>query len=281
MSVSAITPPRSGVLRPGALGKTVRRLLVALYLAAIAVFLALPAVLVVVVSFDTANYMQFPPSGLTLKWYQLIFASETMRLAILNSMIVAVVSTLLTVAIGVPAALYIARCRFRGRDALYAFLLSPIAVPWVVFGLALLYLWSAASISRDLTAIIIGHTVMGLPFVIRTCVAVLSGVSPTCELAARTLGARRWQSFIFVTLPMMQSGIVAGAVFCILLSFINVPVPLFLTTSSSVTIQVAVFSYLLSNYDPGVSAVSTIQLLIILLALYVAQRVANLREFFQ
>jgi putative spermidine/putrescine transport system permease protein len=261
------------------IARPLQRLAGGAYILAVAVFLALPALLVVVVSFDTANYMQFPPSGLTLKWYGAILASDTMRLAIINSAIVGAVSTLLSVVLGVPAALYIARASFPGRDALYAFLLSPMAVPWIVFGLALLYLWSAASISRDLTAIVIGHTVMGLPYVIRTCVAVLSGISPSYDLAARTLGARRWQSFLFVTLPMMRAGIIAGAIFCVLLSFINVPVPLFLTTSSSVTIQVAIFSYMLSNYDPGVAAISTIQLLIILLALYVAQRVANLRDF--
>lgn len=262
------------------LGKWLQRGLLAAYLFAIGVFLALPALLVVIVSFDTVNYMQFPPSGLTLKWYALVLSSETMRLAIYNSIIVAIASTAACVLLGVPASLFIARARFPGRNALYAFLLSPIAVPWVVFGLALLYLWSASGVARDLNAIIIGHTVMGVPFVIRTCVAVLSGISPSYDLAARTLGARRWQTFVHVTLPMMRPGIVAGAVFCVLLSFINVPVPLFLTTSSSVTVQVAVFSYLLSNYDPGVSAVSTIQLIIILAALFIAQRTANLRDFF-
>jgi len=249
----------------------------ALYLLAIAVFLALPALLVVLVSFDTAAYVQFPPSGLTLKWYSGILASETMRLAIVNSAIVAAASTALSLLLGVPAALYIARSTFRYRDALYAFLLSPMAVPWVVFGLALLYLWSAARVPRDLSAIIIGHTVMGMPFVLRTCVAVLAGTSPSYELAARNLGARPRQAFWYVTLPMMRAGIVAGAIFCVLLSFINVPVPLYLTTSSSVTIQVAVFSYMLSNYDPGVAAVSTIQLALILVALLVAQRASNLR----
>lgn len=252
-------------------------LLGAAYLIAIAVFLALPALLVVLVSFDTASYVQFPPSGVTLKWYAGILASDTMRLAVVNSAIVAFASTALSLALGVPAALYIARTEFRYRDAIYAFLLSPMAVPWVVFGLALLYLWSALRIPRDLTAIVIGHTVMGMPFVLRTCVAVLAGTSPSYELAARTLGARRWQAFAFVTLPMMRGGIVAGAIFCVLLSFINVPVPLYLTTSSSVTIQVAIFSYMLSNYDPGVAAISAIQLLLILVALYVAERATNMR----
>lgn len=259
--------------------KILKRAIWGAYLLLIAVFLALPAVLVVISSFDAADYMQFPPKELTLKWYATVLQSDTMQLAILNSVIVGVVTTVVCVLLAVPAALVIVRRQFPGRDTLFALLMSPIAVPWVVFGLAMLYLWSALSWQRDLSTIIIGHTVMGVPYVLRTCVAVLGGISPSYELAARTLGANRWRSFALVTLPMMRSGIIAGAVFCLLISFINVPVPLFLTTSSSTTIQVAIFSYLLSNYDPGVAAISVIQLVIILLSLYVAQRLANVREF--
>jgi putative spermidine/putrescine transport system permease protein len=107
---------------------------------------------------------------------------------------------------------------------------------------------------------------MGIPYVIRTCVAALAGVSPAFELAARNLGASPLRAFVRITLPMMRMGIVAGATFCLLLSFINVPVPLFLTTSSTITVQVAIFSYMLSNTDPGVAAIATIQLFIILAA---------------
>lgn len=276
MSVMATNLPATKRL-PWA--KMLKRAIWGAYLLLIAVFLALPAVLVVISSFDAADYMQFPPKELTLKWFATVLQSDTMQLAILNSIIVGAVTTIICVLLAVPAALVIVRRQFPGRDTLFALLMSPIAVPWVVFGLAMLYLWSALSWQRDLSTIILGHTVMGVPYVLRTCVAVLGGVSPSYELAARTLGADRWRSFVLVTLPMMRSGIIAGAVFCLLLSFINVPVPLFLTTSSSTTIQVAIFSYLLSNYDPGVAAISTIQLVIILLSLYVAQRLANVREF--
>lgn len=251
----------------------------AVYIFVISTFLILPALLVVVGSFDTVNYMQFPPSGFTTRWYEMVFMSETLRQAVVNSVIVGVVSTLAAIALSVPAALLIVRRHFPGRDSLYIFLMSPIAVPWIVFGLALLYLWSALGWTSGLTAIAIGHIVVGTPYVLRTCTAVLSQATPSYELAARTLGANRWKAFWLVTLPMMKSGIIAGATFCFLISFINVPVPLFLTTSSSTTIQVAIFSYMLSNYDPGVAAVSSIQLVIILLALYIAQRLANVREF--
>ena len=251
----------------------------AVYILAVILFLTVPVVVVVLSSFDAASYVQFPPSGLTLKWYAKALSGESTRLALENSLIVGVGSTALAVGLGVPASLTIARRRFPGRDAIYALVLSPITVPWVVFGLALLYLASASTLPRNLSWLIVGHAVMGIPYVIRTCVAALAGVSPAFELAARNLGASPLRAFVRITLPMMRTGIVAGATFCLLLSFINVPVPLFLTTSSTVTVQVAIFSYMLSNTDPGVAAIATIQLVIILVAFYAGQRIGNLREF--
>jgi putative spermidine/putrescine transport system permease protein len=253
---------------------TAARLFWPAYLSVVVVYLTLPMLVVVLASFDSAEYVQFPPSGLTLKWYFRVFNSESIMLAIENSAIVGAGSTALAVILGVPASILIARGRFPGRSFLYAFILSPL-----VFGLALLYFWNAVGLPITLGALIVGHTVIGLPYVVRTCTGVLVGIAPSYELAARTLGASRLRAFFLVTLPMMQMGIAAGAAFCLLLSFINVPVALFLTTSSTLTIQIAIFSYMLSSYDPTIAALSTIQLALILTALYAAQKIANIREF--
>jgi putative spermidine/putrescine transport system permease protein len=258
---------------------TAARLFWPAYLSVVVVYLTLPMLVVVLASFDSAEYVQFPPSGLTLKWYFRVFNSESIMLAIENSAIVGAGSTALAVILGVPASILIARGRFPGRSFLYAFILSPLTVPWIVFGLALLYFWNAVGLPITLGALIVGHTVIGLPYVVRTCTGVLVGIAPSYELAARTLGASRLRAFFLVTLPMMQMGIAAGAAFCLLLSFINVPVALFLTTSSTLTIQIAIFSYMLSSYDPTIAALSTIQLALILTALYAAQKIANIREF--
>ncbi|OFW08885.1 MAG: hypothetical protein A3H27_04740 [Acidobacteria bacterium RIFCSPLOWO2_02_FULL_59_13] len=255
------------------------RVSIAAYVFFAAVFLTVPVLIVILVSFDTADYVQFPPSGMTLKWYARIAASETWRTAIVNSAIVGVGSTLLAVVTGVPAAYLIARRDFRGRNALLALLLSPLTIPWVVFGLAILNFWGAANLPRNLFAIIVAHSVIGVPYVVRTCLAVLVNISPSCELAARTLGADQKRAFMLVILPMIQMAIISGAIFCLLISFINVPVPLFLTTASTPTMQVAIFSQMLSNTDPTVAAVSTIQLAMILLAFYIGQRVARLGDF--
>lgn len=258
---------------------SIGRIVLGAYVVLAALFLATPVVVVILVSLDTASYVRFPPSGVTLRWYWQVITSETMVLAMQNSIIVGVACTALALLLGVPAAVVVARRRFWGRDAVYALLLSPLTVPWIVVGLSLLFLWAALGRNLSLYTLIVGHTVVGLPYVVRTCTAVLAGIPPSYEAAARTLGAGRSQAFRLVTLPMMRMGIIAGAVFSFLISFINVPVSLFATTSTNVTIPVAIFSQMLSNFDPGVAAISTLQLLIILAILYVSQRIARIGDF--
>lgn len=249
------------------------------YIAAISLFLVVPVAIVVIVSFDTAAYIRFPPTGLTTRWYAHVLSSSSLMTALRNSVVVGFGCTLLALAVGVPAAIAIARREFPGKSFIYALILSPLTVPWIVIGLGLLFMWVAFDLPRSNWTLVVGHAVVGLPYVVRTCVAVLHGVPETYELAARTLGATPWRAFRLVTLPMMRMGILAGATFCMLISFINVPVPLFVTTSSNLTIPVAIFSYMQSNLDPGVAAVSTIQLVLILLAFWIAQRVARLGDF--
>lgn len=248
------------------------------YLGLVSLFLAVPVLVVVVVSFDVVSYVKFPPEGITLRWYAQVLRSETILLSLRNSVIVGFGCTGLALLLGVPAALVLARRSFPGRDLIYTFILSSLTFPWIVIGLALLFLWGALGIPLSIYTLIVGHTVVAIPYVVRTSTAVLMGIDPAYELAARNLGASRLKAFFFVALPMMRMGIMAGATFAFLISFINVPVSLFVTTSSNVTLPITIFSYMLSNFDPGVAAISTIQLLIILGALYAAERIANIGQ---
>ncbi|MFI4986087.1 MAG: ABC transporter permease [Alphaproteobacteria bacterium] len=269
-----MTAPRSPMAAPLSL-----QLLYRGYLVLAALFFAVPVLVVVLVSFDAAGYVKFPPSGLTLDWYRRVFAAASMRLALLNSVEVGLGCTLLSLALGVPAAIVLARRRFRGRDAIYSLVMSPLTVPWIIIGLALLFLWGALGLRLNIVTLILGHTIVGIPYVVRTSTAALAGIDIAYELAARNLGAGRIEAFWRVTLPMMRMGILAGASFVLLISFVNVPVSLFVTTSDTVTLPIAIFSYLLSNYDPGVAAIATVQMAVILVVLALAQRIANARDF--
>ena len=250
--------------------------LLAVYVGVIFVVLCLPLVLVVVISFDSATHIKFPPEGYDLHWYRRVFANEGFLLAIENTLIVAAASTAIAVALGLPAALVIARQRFPGRDLVYTLLLSSLTVPWIVFGLALLFLWSAAGLRLSLATLIFGHTVIAAPYVVRTCAAVLASTAPSYEQAARTLGANRTKAFFLVTLPMMKPAILASAAFAFVISVINIPVALFVTTADNVTLPVAIFSYMANDFDPGVAALSVVQLLFIFAALALASRAARI-----
>ncbi len=251
------------------------RLLVNAYVFTIAVILLFPLAAVIVISFDTSEYINFPPQGVQLKWYLSLLDNSTFVLSFNNSVIVAVCSTIIALAISIPAALAIARLRFPGRNALYALCLSSLTVPWIVYGIALLFLWSTLGLELSIWTLIFGHTVIGAPYVLRTSIAVLADMPVTYERAARSLGASPWRAFATVTLPLMSAGIRAGASFAFIISFVNIPISLFVTTADNITMPVAVFNYMQYNFDPGVAAFSAVQLVAIAIFIGFAARAAR------
>lgn len=253
----------------------VGRGLLGFYVALMTMILVFPLAVVALISFDTASYISFPPKGFGLGWYHSILENPTFVLSFVNSLIVAASSTALALILGVPAALVITRWEFRGRQLLYGLCLSSLTVPWIVYGLALLLLWSALGLQLSLSTLIFGHTVIGAPYVLRTAVAVLVNLSPFYEKAARSLGASPWMAFWTVTMPLMTAGIRAGAAFAFIISFVNIPISLFVTTAENITMPVAVFNYMQYNFDPSVAAFSIVQLFVILLFMGFAVRAAR------
>jgi len=245
------------------------------YVALVCLVLVLPLAVVLVISFDTASYINFPPQGFHLQWYRSLPDNATFARSFANSLIVAGASTALSVLAGVPAALAIARGRFRGRGLLYGLCLSSLTVPWIVYGVALLFVWGFLGLRLSIWTLIFGHTVIGAPYVLRTAVAVLRDMPAAYERGARSLGAGPLRAFLTVTLPLMAPGIRAGAAFAFIISFVNIPVSLFVTTAENITMPVAVFNYMQYNFDPSVAAFSILQLVVIGLFIGFAARAAR------
>jgi putative spermidine/putrescine transport system permease protein len=245
------------------------------YIALITGLLLFPLLVVLLISFDTSAYIKFPPSGYHLQWYRGLPENPNFTLSFVNSLIVASASTALAVLVGVPAALVIARRDFFGRTALYTLCLSSLTVPWVVYGVALLFLWSVLGLQLSLWTLVFGHTVIGAPYVLRTAVAVLVDMPAAYERGARSLGASAFTTFRTITLPLMMPGLRAGASFSFIVSFVNIPVSLFATTADNITMPVAVFNYMQYNFDPGVAAFSIVQLVVIAIFIGFAVRAAR------
>jgi putative spermidine/putrescine transport system permease protein len=241
--------------------------LLQVYVAFVGIMLVFPLAIVVAVSFDPGSYIAFPPSGFSGVWYLQMWSSDTIVLAIKNSLIVGIVSSLLGMLVAVPAALAIARGGTLTERWIYPLLLSPFAIPWLVYGLALLFFWSITGRQLSLWTITLGHTVIAIPYVLRITLAVLRDMPPNYVRAARIAGATPFQAFRHVVLPYIRPGVTAGVSLAFIVSFTNIPVSLFLTTADNITLPVAIFNYMINNFEPMVATVSVVQVAMIVVVL--------------
>lgn len=237
------------------------------------VFMLAPILVVVVVSFTSAGYVAFPIPGWSTKWFANIFAYRPFIDALIVSIEVAIGATALSCLIGVPACLYLARSRAAWANAIMTFLLSPLSMPMIVIGFASLFFLSWLGIGISFNALLITHTVACLPYVIRTVAGVYAGIPASYEEAAAILGASPTKVFLHVTLPLIRPGIIAGSLFSFLTSFDNLPISYFFGSSSTNTLPVVMLSYLEHQFDPTIAALSTLQLVMAVVALLIVDRI--------
>lgn len=219
-------------------------------------YLALPLFIIISVSFTETQYLKFPPEGFTLAWYWQFLRDPSYLWAIWISAVIAIGATAIALLLGVPAALAIARAEFPGRRALVAMFLSPLILPTIVLGAAVLQYSAALGYARTLWAILLGHAALVIPYVVRATIAALARFDLSLEEAARDLGASAVETFFRVTLPLIRPGIIAGAIFAVIISWINVELSIFNTTAAVMTIPVKLFNYIQYNVDPMIAAVS-------------------------
>lgn len=246
-----------------------------LYVTIVGILLLFPLAIVAAVSFDPGAYIRFPVTGFSLRSYVRMWSDETITLSIVNSLIVGFSSSFIGAVVAVPAALVIARGGRLAEGWLYPFLLSPFAVPWLVYGLGLLFFWGMIGLRLSLWTLIVGHTVLAIPYVLRVTLAVLRSMPSNLVRAARVCGASPSQAFFYVTLPYIRSGVTAGVSFALVVSLTNIPVSLFLTTADNITMPVAIFNYMINNFEPLVAAVSVVQVIMIGMILFAARIVGG------
>jgi putative spermidine/putrescine transport system permease protein len=219
-------------------------------------YLLLPIVVLVGTSFTTTEFLAFPPQGLTLRWYQTFVRTPGWLDSFKLSLLLAAATTVLAPCVGVPAALVLSRYTFPGQRLLSSLFLSPLILPQVVLGVGLLQYLTLIGVARTFWAILVGHLVLTLPYIIRSVMAALAGFDRTLEEAAADLGASPVVSFSTVTLPLIKPGVVAGALFAFVISWTNVEVTMFFTTSLLNPLPVNIMNYIAYNVDPLVAAIS-------------------------
>jgi putative spermidine/putrescine transport system permease protein len=254
------------------------RIAFAVLVAAVFAFLLSPLLVVLAVSFTATTVPDFPPQGLSLRWYAQALRLDLFRNGLVVSVLLGVAAAAVSSLLGVAAALAVARARFRGRAAIEAALLSPLVVPGIVIGIALLAFFAQVGLRSAPWRLMLAHALITLPYCARTTMVSLARLDPTYEQAAETLGASRRQVLRHVTLPLIRPGIVAGALFAFVISFDNVPVSIFLVDAETTTLPLAIISYLEYNFDPSVAAISSVLIVAMLGLAFLLERIAGLRR---
>lgn len=245
----------------------------------VVVTLSLPTVIVIGASFTAGDIIKFPPEGLSLRWYARLWQLSDFQQALGRTFYVSIVCTLLSIPVGVLAALATVRYPLRFRNAIQVYLLLPFTIPLVVSGLSLMILFGEIRILGQLWPVGVGLCVINIPFMIWSVSASANNLDPELEDAAMSCGAPPVQTFLTVTLPAVMPGIITGALLMFILAFNEFLVSLFLTDSRTVTLPVQIYNSIRSIITPDLAAVSVLYIVIALAAIWLLDRLVGLEIF--
>ena len=192
-----------------AISKNGRRVL-RLVFGGVVVFLYAPIAILLIFSFNNSVLPTFPLSGFTFTWYRQFLSDPELHSALATSAVVAVLSSLGAVFLGTLASIALTRRRFRGKTIVSAFLLSPLVIPYVVFGISLLLLFHTLNVPRSVVTVVIGHIVISLPYTILVLVPRLQQIDRSLEEAAYDLGASRFRTFRSIVFPLILPAILSA-----------------------------------------------------------------------
>jgi len=261
-----------------ALSKVGRRVLAAFF-GLILVFLYAPIVILLIFSFNDSDLPTFPLSGFTLEWYRQFLTNPDLQAALTTSAKVAALSSVGAVFLGVLASMALVR-RFKGKAAVSALLLSPLVIPYVVFGISLLLFFHAAGVERGIVTVVIGHVVISLPYTILVLVPRLEQIDVSLEEAAYDLGASRLRTFRSIILPLILPAVVAAFLIAFTTSFDEYAVASFVVGTQP-TFPIYLYGALrFPSRLPQVIAVAVVVMilsLIVVVAAEIGRRIAERR----
>jgi len=236
--------------------------------ALVIVFLIAPILVIIPLSFNSGSYFSYPMEGLSLRWYEAVFAAGDWRLAFGNSLIVGVASTFLATVLGTLAALGLSRPEFPFRGLIMPLLISPMIIPIVVVAVGLYLVFAPLGLIDNYLGVILAHTALGIPFVVITVTATLLSFDRSLTRAAASLGAPPWTVFRRITLPLITPGVATGAIFAFATSFDEVIVILFIGGADQRTVPRQMWNGIRDRIDPSILAVATL-LIIFAIALFI------------
>lgn len=239
-----------------------------LYAMIVFAFIYLPIVVMIIFSFnDQRNNYYW--DGFTLEWYEYLFTQSDLLQYLINSLIVAVVATAISLVVGVLGAMGLMRFEFKLKQTINNSLYIPIVIPEVVLGISLLMLYETVNFPLGMMSMILAHATFCIPFVVIIMRGRMSGMDMSIEEASQDLGANRITTFFRVTLPMLVPGILSSAFMSFTLSIDDVIISNFVSGPYSTTLPVKILSMVKVGLKPEVNALTSIMVLVLVLGIIV------------
>ena len=257
-----LSPTARSLLRAAALG--------------VLTFIYVPLALVLLNSFSASATFAWPPPGLTLRWWQVAASNEGVRTAVVTSVQVALLATMVAVVLGTLASIALVRYEFFGRDAVSLLVVLPIALPGIVTGIALNTLFTGFLGGLTFLTLVVGHATFCIVVVVNNASARLRRMSGTVEEASMDLGATPWTTWRLVTFPALRGALLAGALLAFALSFDEIVVTTFTAGPGLQTLPLWIFQNLFRpNQSPIVNVAAAVLVLISVLPVYLANRLSG------
>ena len=226
----------------------------------VGLFLLLPTLVVVPLSFTDQKSFHFPPSGWSTRWYERFFNDPQWYESALFSLRISLLVTVLATALGTIAAMHLTRADSKRQTVARAFLLSPMIVPGIITAVGISYVFTKLGLTQTLLGFVLAHTVLAIPFVVVTVSASMQSFDRQLVVAAASLGAGPVQSFARVTLPLIAPGVLSGALFAFLTSFDEAIISLFLAGPFTRTLPIQIYQSVTAEIDPTIAAAATMLL---------------------
>jgi putative spermidine/putrescine transport system permease protein len=247
----------------------------------VVVFLLTPIVVTLLVSFTSSSVYTLPPPQWSVRWFAALADKDGLVDALLLSLNLALVSTIISLVLGTATALAVSRGRFPGREAIATFVVSPLMMPGLVVGVALLQFFRSLGLSDAYLTLTLAHVVVTLPYVMRTLLAAFASFNYTLLDAARTLGMPYGQAVLRVMVPALSPAFLTAGLFSFLASMDNYPISIFLTDARNKTLPVKMLQYMEESPDPSIAAISSGLIMLALLALMLGSRTVGLNRMIQ
>lgn len=243
--------------------------------ALVMIFLVMPTLLVIPMSFSASQYLEFPPRQWSLRWYESYFSSSSWMQATATSLKAGLLTALVATPLGTMAAYGLLVSRLRHAGLLTMLLLTPIVVPVILIGIGVFYAYVKLQLVNTLAGLVLAHSMLAIPVVMMVVSSALKTFDLNQEQVARSLGASRWEAFRLVTFPQIRFSVLTGALLAFLTSFDEIIVSLFVSGGNNSTLTRNMFNALRDQVDPTIAAISTLIVASTSLMLAVTQFIAR------